>query len=319
MIKVSQSKIKTWRSCKRKYAYRYWEKLRAKRKKRPLQFGSLIHSMIEADANGDDPFKVTADIRDDVSQAKMFSQEKEEYGDILNDVDVIMRGYFEYWEDRPLSYWRKGGKSAEHEFEVEIHPEIMLVGKIDAIANTYNELRALVEHKTFSRKPSDDERWRNLQSTSYSRVIDMLGWKPIEAVCWDYIWSKPVDRPALLQDGSMSVKKIDTLPHVVREFIEEHSLDHMFKYEEFMSAVEARCADRYDRVITPISKTTVDAAFDDLVVSAVEILQYEQDRPHMPMSIERHCSWCDYESLCRAKMQSHDYDHVKERQYAQEK
>ena len=33
------------------------------------------------------------------------------------------------------------------------------------------------------------------------------------------------------------------------------------------------------------------------------------------MNIERHCSWCDYEPLCRARLQGNDFDFIKERQY----
>ena len=55
-MKVSQSKVKMWRQCKFAYHCKHVEKLRKKTKSRPLTFGTLVHEMLEAHANGDDPF-----------------------------------------------------------------------------------------------------------------------------------------------------------------------------------------------------------------------------------------------------------------------
>src|SRR5690606_31224829 len=109
----------------------------------------------------DDPFAIIDEM--DPSQMKLFAQEKEEYGEILKDTRRIMTEYFEKWEDDGLVFTRLKGRSAEHEFEVEILPDVIFNGKIDAIGKR-NGLRWLVEHKSFKRMPNDDDRWRNLQS-----------------------------------------------------------------------------------------------------------------------------------------------------------
>ncbi len=64
----------------------------------------------------------------------MFQEEYELYGDLINDIRNIMMEYFEYWGDDSLFYLRRGGRYAEHEFNIEIADGIIFTGKIDAIA-----------------------------------------------------------------------------------------------------------------------------------------------------------------------------------------
>ena len=309
MFKVSQSKIKTWRRCRQAFDYRYNQNLRKKVIKRPLAFGTLVHRMLDESANKRDPFKVLDNLS--LKELKLFKEEEAEYGNLIQTVRDVMATYFEYWRNRPLRFLPTNGEYTEIEFEIEVAPGILWNGRLDGIARTWTKLRALVEHKTFTHKPPDDERWRNLQSSTYFRAIEMMGWKPVEAMCWNYIRSKEPTVPQELKDGTLSVKKIDTLPIVLDRAL--HGVEHQFKYEEFERSVVERLPDWFDRIITPISKTTVNEVFDQFVASAVEARDHHQDPP--VMNIERHCSWCDYEPLCRARLQGNDFDFIKERQY----
>lgn len=310
LFKVSQSKVKLWRRCRQAYHYKYVEKLRKKRKSRPLVFGTLVHMMIEADANGHDPFDVLRSL--DPKQMKLFAAEKAQYGELLQDVSDIMEEYFNHWEDSDLRYIRKAGKAAEHSFEIEIVPGILWNGKIDAIAKGGNGLRWLVEHKTFNRKPSDDDRWRNLQSVSYFRAMDILGWKPVDGTLWDYIWSKAPRRPALLKDGTLSKKSIDTLPVAVAAAIKEYALDPR-EYREYKRSVAANRKQWFQRIYTPVKPEVSKAVFSDFIASAVEMRELHGKVKEK--NIERHCTWCDFEPLCRAQMQGNDFDYIKEREY----
>ena len=166
-FRVSQSKVKTFRRCHQAYAFRYIDKLRKKRKPRALQFGTMIHEGLERYCNGKDPLDYIEELEDDVAAMKLFAQEREEYGDILEDVADILDAYAEYWEatDDENVFVRKAKRQAEHSFDIEIFPNVIFNGKIDFVMQTPNRLRWLGEHKTYSRKPGEDERWRNLQST----------------------------------------------------------------------------------------------------------------------------------------------------------
>ena len=310
-FRVSQSKVKTWRRCRQAYHYKYIEKLRIKRKARALTFGTLVHKMIERHAEGDDPFEVLTEM--DPKDLKLFAAEKAEYGEIIDDTRRIMTEYFEYWDEQPdpMIYERIKGRSAEHNFEIEIIPDVVWNGKIDARAK-YKGLRLLVEHKSFKRRPGDDDRWRNLQSSTYFRAMDMLGWKPVDGVCWDYIWSKPPLLPGLLKDGTMSRKSIDTLPTAVADAVRMHGLKTS-DYKSFIDAVEKNRNKWFLRVHTRVDAQARDYIFGQFVETIKEMVEGHGKKREM--NIERHCSWCEFEPLCRALMQGLDYDFIKERQY----
>lgn len=306
---VSQSKVKSWRKCRRQYSYKYVEGLRPKKKKRPLQFGDLIHKMIEAHADAEDPFQLLDKIA--LEKGKMFAAEREMYGDIINDIRSIMTEYFDYWGESSLVYLRRNKKSAEHEFEIELFDGVSFKGKIDAVGKN-NDLRCLVEHKTFTRMPSEDHRWRNIQSSVYIRALDILGWS-VEATLWDYIKSKPPIKPDILKSGAMSTKVIDSLPNVIMGVIEQNNLDPS-KYSEFIALIKNNRDSYFKRINTPVNKKIVDCVFDDFVSTAKEIVELHgksQER-----TIDLHCDYCEFEPLCRAELLGMDVDFIKSREFS---
>ena len=312
IFKVSQSKVKTWRRCHRAYHYKYVEKLRKKRKSRPLQFGTMIHEALERHFNGDEALDYFDELRDDVKAMKLFAQEREEYGDILQDCEDIITDYLDHWEDDDLRPIRIARRGAEHNFEIELMPGVVWNGKIDAFARTPNKLRWLVEHKTFSRRPNDDDRWRNLQSVTYFRANDILGWKPLDGALWDYIKSKPPAIPGVLKDGTLSTKKIDTLPSTVERVIEEHEGD-TGKVDALRIMAEKNRSQYFERIHTPVNRAVADLVFTDFEATVREMV--DGHGKCSDMNIDKHCSWCDYEPLCRSLLQGLDVDYIKEREY----
>jgi hypothetical protein len=303
--RVSQSKVKTWRRCHYAYHLRYVEKLRKKVKSRPLQFGTIVHKMLEADAEGDDPFAVLKKVEKE--NAKLFRTEREMYGEIIDDIRQIMTEYFAFWPEKDMRFERRGGKSGEHEFNIELKPGIIWTGKIDAIGKTPNKLRWAVEHKTFNRKPSDDDRWRNLQSSTYIHAIRLLGWGDVDGMCWDYIRSKSPTKPGVLQNGAMSEKNIDTLPITIRETITEMGMKPK-DYQGFITRSEEQLAVWFQRIHTPVDESVVANVFSDFQFSINEMI--DGHGKCKDKNIERHCGWCDYERICRAELQGDDVDFV---------
>lgn len=310
-FRVSQSKVKTYRRCHRAYHNKYVEKLKRRRVARPLTFGRMVHEMLEAFAGGDDPFEVLEAIN--LRDAKLFASEREEYGEIVDDIHTIMTEYFKKWPEEDLQYLRVNKKSAEHEFNIELMPNVIWNGKLDGFGKTPNRLKWLVEHKTFNRKPSDDDRWRNLQSITYFRAIDILGWPQVDGVCWDYIGSKAPAQPGLLADKTMSQKMIKTLPTAVEKFIDRHLPGNNVDYSTFVKKTEQNYDDWFMRVFTPIHTEAVDAIFADFE-STIRRMVDDHGKVR-DMNIERHCGWCEYEPLCRAELLGGDIDFIKAKEY----
>lgn len=308
---VRQSSAKSWRQCKQQYHYKYVEGLTKKKTKRPFVFGTIVHQMIEAYANDQDPFQVLDSI--ELEQGKYFAKEIEAYGDIINDLRYIMTEYFEHWGDNSLVYIKREGKKAEHKFSIEIFDGIDFEGKIDAVARA-KRMRWLVEHKTFNRKPTDDDRWRNLQSCVYIRALEVEG-LPVEGTVWDYIKSKPPVRPDILKNGEMSHKNIDSLPSVVLDVIKEHKLNKKL-HTEFIALMKDNRSNYFSRVFTPVTQEITDNIYGDFLLTAQEMA--EGHGKQKIKTIGLHCAYCDYQELCRTELTGGDVDFIKEHNYVTE-
>lgn len=319
-FKVSQSKARTKRSCNYMYHLRYVEKIRKRTKSRPLQFGSIVHSMLEAHAEGDDPFDTLDEIAKE--NKKVFAAEREMYGELVDDIRQIMTEYFQYYPEKDLRFERRDKKSGEFEFNIDLaHYDpglagIIWNGKIDAIGKTPNKLRWIVERKTFSRKPNDDERWRNLQSSTYIEVVNVLGWGQVDGMCWDYIRSKPPTRPGVLKDGSMSQKNIDTLPITIRETAIEMKLNPK-EYGGFIQRSRDDLSVWFQRIHTPVQPEVVKSVMADFLTDVRRMA--DEHGKVKTKNIGRHCSWCDYEGICRAELQGLDVDYIRQKDYYIEK
>lgn len=326
---VGQSKVRAWRACRAAYHLKHERKLVRIVGSRPLTFGKVIHRMLEEDAQEGDPFAALDDLG--LENEKLFDAEREMYGDLVEDARAIMAEYFRYHQDGLRYVAARDDETgelrfSEHEFAVplaELAPArrveldgIEFRGQVDALAMTPNRLRWLVEHKTFDNLPSDDDRWRNVQTVVYRKAIVHLGWLPVvDGVCWNYIRSKPPTRPQLLKDGSrLSVQKIVTLPSVVLEEIRRHKLSEE-SHAEHLSRARDCLPEYFRRVYQPVAEAVSDSIFDGFVDSAVEM----RDSPgRCDKNIGRHCSWCDYEPICRAELTGGDVDFTIEREYQTE-
>ncbi len=315
LFKVSQTKVRQYRMCRHAYHRRYWEGLRKRIKSRPLTFGTMIHQMLEAYANGQDPFALLDAVAK--KNKKLFADEREMYGNIVEDIRTIMETYFKVYPKSSLRYISYKKTKAEHDIEIDIGDGILFVGKVDHFAQTKNGLRWIVENKTFSVKPTEDQRWRDVQTSMYIRVCEMLGVKNLAGICWNYVRSKAPTRPEVLKDKkSLSRRKIVTLPQTVLSVAKEHSiLPEACK--DVMAMAEESIPTYFDRVFSPVVPQVVDALFEEFLDTAVEIKELHGEA--CERNIGQHCAWCDFEPLCRAALTGADVDYVKETEYESRK
>lgn len=311
LFKVSQSKVKAWRKCRQAYYYRYVESLRKKVKARPLTFGSLVHEMIEAHASGEDAFRVLAVA--ERKQGKLFRAEYELYGNIIDDVRIIMTDYFAHHKRDDITYLPINGQLAEHKFEVPIGDGIVATGLVDAYA-TKNKLRWMVEHKTFGKQmPDEDARWRDLQSSVYIRIGEMLGWPRVDGLLWDYIRSKPPQAPAFLKNGKVARRLIDTLPTKIIEFVAQNKKQVGGDATRLLSMARKNETRYFRRIFVPTKPDVIGKVFADFTETAREMRDLHGKR--RARTIDRHCSWCDFEGLCRAELRGGDVDFLKEKDF----
>jgi hypothetical protein len=311
LFKVSQSKIKQWRTCRRQFFYAHVMKLQRRKVSRPLVFGSIVHKMKEEQAHGGDPYSVLDEIPQQDLDA--YENDPEQYGDLVNDIKFIYEAYEDFWGGKELKYLAHGDRTAEFPFEVELD-RLQIKGTIDAVTR-HNKMNWLTEHKNHARIPNDDERWRSVQSVVYIKVIQTLGWwKNIEGTCWDYIRTKAPTRPQVLKDGGISVRKIDTLPNVVRQTLKKYEYRKLPNYKSLVDAATLNMSTYFQRVYTPIKMELVEQVWGDFLTTAKEMRDIDITKPPV-RTIGLHCGRCQFESLCRASLTGGDEDFLIEHDY----
>lgn len=303
MLKVSQSKVKSFRTCRQQFNYKYVEEIRPKKKvSRPLVFGGAVHKLLEAHYNGEE--------LEPPDTKGLFAAERNQVLEIWDEAQVIIEDYRQHWKN-DLKLSKIEGKRAEHHFEIELMDDVVWQGYIDAIGIADGK-RWLVEHKTYSRRRNEDERWRDLQTSTYWFAVEEMGWKPIRGFLWDEIWSKPPVSPHELQDGSLSQKSIDTLPTLIKRVLKERK-EKPSKYPQLMEHAQDGRAKWFKRTYRPLDRNVASFLFDDFKRTVREMRDTFGDESYM--NIGKHCSWCDYEPLCRARLQNLDVDYVRRKQY----
>lgn len=311
-INISQSKVKTYRQCRRAFHNKFVLGLQKKKKSRPLVFGTIIHRIIEADLEGEDWEEVLDQIN--LDEGKMFRKEREMYGNLIEDIRDIMTDYFIYWKDdfKPIKH---DGRYSEHEFRIELDDGLWFTGKLDTVGKAKG-MRWLGEHKSFKRMPSEDERWRSVQAAVYFRATEEMGFKPLDGVMWDYISSKPCNVPGeTTKTGRISQARIDTLPTRLKRWCKEEKLDRA-DYKKLFTEAKQNRRNRFIRLYSPVKPRVVDNIWDDFVDTAVEIRDFFGKKKDQ--NIGRHCSWCDYQPLCKAEATGSDLDWLLEREYQTE-
>lgn len=313
LFKVSQSKVKTWRKCRQAYAYKYVDGLRRKVVSRPLKFGTIVHQMLEAWAKKEDPFKLLDKIN--LKDKKLFQSEREAYGNIISDIRTIMTEYFLFHKNDGLEVIPLKKERAEHIFELPLTNRILFKGKIDLFAETGNGLRWLVEHKTFGRMPSEDHRWRNIQSSVYLWAGEKLGVK-LDGTMWDYIGSKPPNVPEQLKNGDTSIRAAESLPTTIINTLKERGQLKDKKYAGLIKKAEGDRKKWFQRIHSRKRPAVIKQMMDDFTESAMEM--EEIGMKSRVRTIDRHCDWCEFEPLCRATLQGLDVKFTMDREYYHE-
>lgn len=310
---VSQSKVKTWRACKRKYFYKYIRNLMRKRKAKPLLRGTVVHLMIEAKIEGRDPWEVYHEQMK--VYGKLFVEEIEEYGDLPEELRLMMEGYFAYYKKDPLRYIKHDGRKTEWPFEVDLCKGIVFKGRVDTAARTRDKRVWLVEHKSHKQIPVSEFKFTDIQSVSYSWVLPQIGLPEVDGVCWDYIRAKPPAVPDQLKDGSITRKKsIDTTWAVYAATLKAHG-KKLSDYKDMKELLEGKEQDFYRRVFLPLSDTVKATMVDELQVTAKEMRR--RGGKYTTRTIDKHCDWCEYSDICRAELVGLDADFIEKTNYKQ--
>lgn len=313
ILEVHQSSLKTWRRCHKMYFYKYIENLEKRHKGSALFRGTIVHAMIEAKANGNDPWEVYDKYMEE--NHKMFIEEEEYFGieDMISD---IMEGYFSYYKNDDLKPFpvidQEGNKRyAEVKFKVPLIPELGIYfgGIADMIVQDNKGRVWLMDHKTHKTLPKGDIAYLNVQSNMYAWALPLANLPKPEGMVWNYIRWKQPSKPQMLKNGSLSkASSIDTTWSIYKKAVKEAGLD-IKDYKDMEEVLKGKEEDFYVRHYLPFNKKVQENILEDAKSTAKEIYDNWVDPKGKKLcdrNITRDCSWCEFYTLCQAELKGLD-------------
>lgn len=316
---TSWSEIKLARKCSKAHHYKYAEGLKRRKPSRPAFVGTILHEMLHAftmaklDPNYDnDPWKVLARFEKDY--AKLFKEEKEEFGDVPQLASRIFEGYLRRWRGDGYRYL-----TSEEPRRTELAKGIDIVFILDKTLMMPDGRRFLMDHKFHKQIPGPDERYSDLQTViyfwAYNREVPKAD--QLDGIIWDYGKMKAPTEPEVLKSGELSKRaNIDCDPHTYLEVVKRHGLK-VRDYAAFIKTLEGKERGFFERVILPAPpKTMIEQVIEDARQTAVirQELGKAGIAPRDGMS-KFNCKTCDFRTLCEAELRGLDADFVRKRDY----
>lgn len=315
MIKISQSKLKTFRRCPKQYEYKYIQHLEQVRKSLPLALGNWIHSLLETHYKGGDWLDTYADLVHKFNG--LLTEEKEHYGDLPGISARLIEGYMHQWEkeDKNLEII-----SVEEDFEVEITDGLLFKFKPDMIVrDKRNGVVSCWDHK--SNKVLPDTEWRNtdIQSTLYLWALNKLGIK-VDQFIFNYIRTKPPTVPRMTKAGRMSKVKIETDYLTLKKFMEENNLEDDENLTVWLDNLKSS-SNFYKRITIAKPAKLTDTMIEELL-STAEVINFMDSKDDLAYYrvLSKACDWdCSFQKLCNAElMGSPQADQIRKTRYKME-
>lgn len=304
MLKLSNSKVTTWRRCHMAYHYKYHDHLRPKKKGIALQRGSIIHECIEAYDSGRSwrkPYKAFAK----KFYEETFKEEILEIGDIPRMVEELMENYQALYENDGLIYLGN-----EVYFSIPLIPgEVYMEGYLDALVKDEQGCVWPKETKTYKKNPDYDFLLLNTQSALYTWAVTEMGYNP-RGTLWDIIRAKEPSRPQFTQKGEISKRGIDSTPYTVEKALREMGKDPS-DFKDLLSKVSFD--DYFKRYQVRVNPSVIKGIMEDFKSTAKEILSSGsklKDR-----NLGKNCAWCDYKPICQAELMGLDSDFIRKKQF----
>lgn len=301
MLKISNSRVKTFRGCHYAHYLKYVEGLTKKQKAGALRRGSAIHECLEAYNSGKSWRKPFKEFKADFYE-NTFEEERLELGDLPGMVEELMENYAYYYEQvKPEDYEYLYN---EFHFELPLTEGVLIEGYIDAIVKDSSGKILTVEHKTYKRDPGRDFIIFNPQSAIYNWALGQLGSEPGGTI-WDIIKAKKPSYPTLLKSGKLSKAKLDSTPYSVKKGIKLLGLDPK-DYREFIDSHNYESY--FTRELIRYNKQTTSSIIEDLINTAKEIR--DRGEKLRDKNLGKDCTWCQFKDICQAEILGLDTEYI---------
>ena len=314
-ITVSNSQIKTFRRCRKAWAYKYIEKLEPKEKKRAPYLGNWIHRCLETYYKEGD-WKIGHN--EYLKQwDSLFEEEREELSKKNGPLpDAVKRILFSY-----LWYWKHDGwkvLDVEYEFDLVVGSfsykgvkvVVHVTGYVDLVVeDEQDDTRWVIDHKTTGNIPEQNAFHAMDPQLLIYPVAVAKKHGSITGVQYNYIRSRPASQPQITKAGKISRRKIVTdYPTVVR-FLKKEGFNPK-DFSDFLRPLK-KSSPLMKRYRLPREPVVTKKILEDVIRTSRDIYAEREQTEHV-RTITASCKMlCEFHDICRGELNGYDMTHLK--------
>ncbi len=300
-LRLSNSKVKTWRRCPNQYRYKYIEKLRPKKHSLPLKRGDWLHQLMMAHYDGQSWRAVHNKLTREFNL--LFEEEREELGDLPAECERIFISYLKHWQVEDAGW---NIIDTEMDELVELPNGDYLNFIIDLIVEDKDGGLWLVDHKTVKQFMDADFMLLDTQLPRYFWAAKKLGYDNLRGVMFNELITKAPTVPELLKNGRLTERKnlaCDAATYL--RAIKDNGLDYR-DYIATLKRLKAQDDRWFRRTRLPKDRPLTRQLIREMVMGADEIRE-AQTKNRWPRSPDKGCKWgCDYLELCITELHGGD-------------
>lgn len=303
-MRVSNSRLKTYRRCPNQFRYKYVLGLRPKKKGVQLERGTWIHELLMVHYDGEDWRERHSFLTKRFNN--LFEEEREHLGDLPRECSRIMRSYLRTYERADRRYVTVDSEMDEI---VTLRNGLQLHMVIDRIAWD-RELKGMWiwDHKTRKNFEEQDNIILDPQGGLYfDGLRELGGYEPILGFVVNEIRTKAPAVPQVLKSGELSKRKnIDTDVYTYMAAIRKHGLNPA-NYSNILRLIAARQKDRFFRRVALPKDPPVVRTLRREALQTAKIIRGATEQGAFPRTFDRSCAWgCDYRDICIAELMGGD-------------
>lgn len=303
-VRVSNSKIKTYRRCPNKYRYKYPMKLRPKAKALPLELGSWCHELLQTYYDGEDWRETQKGLVRKFNA--LWDEERESLGDLPTTARRLMRAYLRRYAREDTARYRVVDSEMDEIITLPNGLRLQII--VDLIVEDLLEGGLWIWDHKFRKSLADpQDQIMDPQLTYYFWGVEHMGYTPLRGAMYNEVRTAVPKIPQLTQSGFLSKRKdIDTDSFTYMKAIRDNDLDPR-DYADILAHIATREEGRFfQRTYLPKDPPVVKTMMRELVQTAQEMQESER-RDRYPRTFDSSCKWgCEYKDLCIAELHGAD-------------
>jgi hypothetical protein len=312
-LRLSNSKVKTWRRCPKMYEFKYVMGLKKKEPAVHLRRGSWLHELLMVHYDGHDWLERHAELTRTFLN-ETFEEEREEYGDLPEECERIMRSYVQHW---------KQDDAKLRTVDTEVDELIALPNGdvfnfiIDWIVEDNSRGLWLYDTKTVGKFMSEAFMTLDTQLARYFWAAERMGYRPLRGVVFNEVITRAPTKPEVLKNGRLTERKnlqcdVYTYYHCIQELGQDPR-----EYAETLRRLKAQSDRWFRRTPLPRDAPLTKMHMKEMMMSSREIKSAVR-RGEFPRTVDKSCEWgCDYMEPCMIQLHGGDISEVIKRRYEQ--